>query len=233
MARLPRLVVPGQLHLLVQRGHNRQPVFDTDADYRAYIDAMRECALTHKVGLHAYALVPNAVHLLVTPADADGMSRMMQALGRRYAGWYNRSHGRSGALWDGRFRAGLIEASSHLLQATVLVESQPQRAGAVPDAALWGWSSLPHHLGRRNDAAVADHPLFWSLGNTPFDREMAYRRLFEQGLSAAEARQLEETADKGWALGSAAFLSMLAGQLERPIQPRPRGRPRKIDSVPD
>ena len=233
MARLPRLVVPGQLHLVVQRGHNRQPVFDTDADYRSYIDALRECALTHKVAVHAYALVPNAVHLLVTPVESEGLSRMMQALGRRYAGWYNRSHGRSGALWDGRFRAGLVEASLHLLQATLLVESQPQRVGVVADASRWGWSSLAHHLGHRNDPAVADHPLFWALGNTPFDREMAYRRLFEQGLGAAQARQLEEVAVKGWALGSTAFLSMVAVRVERPVRPRPRGRPRKKESVPN
>ena len=92
---------------------------------------------------------------------------------------------------------------------------------------------MAHHLGHRNDPAVADHPLFWALGNTPFDREMAYRRLFEQGLGAAQARQLEEVAVKGWALGSTAFLSMVAVRVERPVRPRPRGRPRKKESVPN
>ena len=233
MARLPRLAVPGQPHLIVQRGHNRQAVFDGDSDFRTYLDALRECALTQRVALHAYVVLPGAVYLLATPADAPGLSRMMQSLGRRYAAWYNRTRGRSGALWDGRFRAGVVEAPSHLLQATVLIESLPQRVGLVADPAQWGWSSLAHHLGRRNDPLVADHSLFWALGNTPFDREIAYRRLFEQGLGTAVVRQLEEAADKGWALGSPAFLSGLTGVVDRPVQPRARGRPRKIKPVPN
>ncbi|MCM5678583.1 transposase [Schlegelella sp. S2-27] len=233
MARLPRLTVPGHPHLIVQRGHNRQTVFETEADYRTFLDTLREYAVTYGLSVHAYALLPAEVLLLATPLDNQALSRTMQSLGRRYVAWYNRRHGRTGALWEGRFRAGLIEARSAWLACTVFVEAAPQRRGHAAHAEHWHWSSFPHHSGRRVDPVVVEHALWWELGNTPFDREAAYRQRFEQGLSAAETQRIEDAATRGWALGSGAFLAGLSRQIARPLTPRPRGRPRKTkESVP-
>ena len=234
MARLPRLTIPGHPHLIIQRGHNRQTVFETEVDYRTYLDTLREYAVTYGLSVHAYALLPAEVHLLATPVDGQALSRTMQSLGRRYVAWYNRLRGRTGALWEGRFRAGVIEAGSSLLACTVFVEGLAQRRGLAAAAEDWHWSSFAHHQGRRVDPVVAEHALWWELGNTPFDREVVYRRHFEQGLGDAELQRIEDAATKGWALGSPAFLGGLSAQIDRPLAPRARGRPRKErESVPN
>lgn len=232
MARLPRLAVPGHPHLVALRGHNRQVVFQNDTDYQVFLDTLRNYAVTAGLAVHAYVLLPAEVRLLATPADAGALSRTMQSLGRRYVAWYNRQHGRSGALWEARFRAGVVEADPYVLRCTVLLESLPLRHGLVLPGQDWPWSSLGHHLGHRRDPLVSEHGCWWALGNTPFDREVAYRRLFEQGLGEREVQHIEQTALQGWALGSPAFLAALAPVAARPLQPRPRGRPRKHNPVP-
>ncbi|MCW7539053.1 transposase [Aquabacterium sp. A7-Y] len=232
MARLPRLVLPGLPHHLVQQGHHRQTVFETDEDYRTYLAALREAALTCRVAVHAYALLPDGVQLLATPADASGLSRMMQTVGRRYVGWHNRVRGRSGTLWEGRFRASVLDPQEFLLPVMVYVDTASQRAEAGVDPAAWVWSSYGHHVGQRSDAFLAAHALYWTLGNTPFDREARYRGLVEHGLSQQQVRQIEDASWKGWALGSGAFIERIGQLVDRPLAPRPRGRPKKIHSVP-
>jgi putative transposase len=229
MARLPRLVLPGQPHHIIQRGNNRQAIVVDDKDRQHFLAMLRECALTHQVAIHAYVLMDNHVHLLATPQQVEGLSRMMQSLGRRYVGWFNHRHGRSGTLWEGRFRAAVIEGERHLLACARYIELNPLRAGMLMDAASFAWSSCAHHLGRRRDPLVTEHPMYWALGNTPFEREAAYRELLEQGLSDEEVEALTASALKGWPLGSAGFLQGLATQVDRPMRPRSRGRPRKRD----
>jgi putative transposase len=235
MARLPRLVVAGQAHHIIQRGNNRQAIVLDDLDRQQFLATLRECALTHQVAVHAYVLMDNHVHLLATPQQADGLSRMMQALGRRYVGWFNHRHGRSGTLWEGRFRAAVIDSEHHLLACVRYIELNPVRAGLQVDAAGYPWSSCAHHLGRRRDPLVIEHSMYWALGNTPFEREVAYAELLAQGLGSDEVASLTDSALKGWPLGSASFLQGLATQSDRPLAPRSRGRPRKSknDSVPN
>ncbi|MBN8491282.1 MAG: transposase [Burkholderiales bacterium] len=216
MARLSRLVVPGQAHHLVQRGHNGQPVFLDEQDRRLYLEALRDALRSQGVVLHAYALQDQQVQLLLRPPSEAALSRMMQALGRRYVAGFNRRHGRSGTLWDGRFRAGVVQGGTPLLQCLRLIDG-------LPGADRWG--SAPHRLGRQRDPLVTDPTEFWQLGNTPFEREAAYGALLAQGLSAAEAARLEHAAANGWAHGDAAFQAQMAEAAGRPVRPRPRGRP--------
>ncbi|OWQ83561.1 transposase [Roseateles aquatilis] len=226
MARLPRLALAGHLHHLIHRGHNLQPIAVDDEDRKALLAALQECAATHKVAIHAYALLPNHLHLLATPAADNGLSRMMQALGRRYVGAFNQRHGRVGTLWEGRFRAAPLEADPYLLLVMRSIELNPQRAGLVAEPGDYAWSSAAHHLGRRRDPLISDPPGFWALGNTPFERELAWRRWLEEGEPEAERLKLIDSALKGWPLGSARFLHTLAELSDRPLTPRPRGRPR-------
>jgi putative transposase len=233
MARLARLSIPGEVHLIVQRGHNRQPVFVDDADRHLFLTALREAAGEHGLQVHAYALLDEQVQLLATPTAADSLSRAMQAVGRRYVAAFNRRHGRTGTLWEGRFRAAVIESERYLLASMVLLESAAVAAGLAATAAGWPWSSAAHHLGGRRDPLVTDHPRYWALGNTPFDREASYQRLLEAGLSATDADALMQASLRSWALGSPAFLAKLAELTERPLVVRRRGRPRKkIDMSP-
>ena len=228
MARLPRLVVPGQVHHLIQRGNNRQPVFLDDEDRRAYLAVLGEVAAANGVALHAYALLDNEVHLLGTPRTAEGLSRMMQSLGRRFVAMFNRRHERSGTLWEGRFRAGVIDGQTYLLKGMVYIETLAARRGLATGPLDGEWSSLAHHLGQRIDPLVSDHSLAWALGNTPFDRQSAYRRHVEQGLAQADVSRIEDAAAKGWGLGPDDFLLRMGEQAGRPVSPRPRGRPRKL-----
>jgi putative transposase len=227
MARLPRLSAAGHTHLVVQRGHNRQPVAVDDIDRRNYLDALRESAASQAVAVHAYALLDSDVLLLVTPAHAQALGRMMQALGRRYVSAFNRRHGRTGTLWEGRFRNTIIESERFFLACLRHVELAPVRHALAFDAADYGWSSARHHLGHRRDPLVTDHPLYWTLGNTPFERELAYRHWLEQGEPLSEAAAIADAAAKGLALGSEPFKVELTQATGRPPSPRPRGRPRQ------
>lgn len=230
MARLPRLVVPGHLHLVLQRAPAGSLVFRQDEDFASYRRALAAAATAHGVALHAYAITPAQVLLLATPSSATGPSRMLQAVGRRFGADYNRRHGRTGALWDGRFRATVVDPA-HLMDATRYVETAPVRAGAAAEPGEYAWSSAAHHLGARVDPEITEHPRHWLLGNTPFEREAAYRRLLEQPLPAALLARLDEAAAKGWAVGEAGFVKRLATQAPRRVAPLPRGRPKGIDKT--
>ena len=228
MARLPRLVVPGQAHLLLQRGHNAQPVFIDDEDRCSYLAALQDALHGQALQLHAYALRDDAVWLLLRPPSEAALSRMVQALGRRYVAAFNRRHGRSGTIWEGRFRAGVVQPGLPTLQALLLVDAWPSRHGLAPAPQASRWSSAPHRLGVCRDPLLSDPPEYWRLGNTPFEREAAYAALLAQGLDEAVARRLEHAAANGWALGSPQFLADIAQQLGRPVRPRARGRPPRL-----
>jgi putative transposase len=225
MARASRLALAGELHYLLQRGHNRQSVFADDRDRESYLTMLRDAVQQYGVAIHAYALLDAEVHLLATPRQAESLSRLMQSLGRRYVAAFNRRHGRSGTLWEGRFRAGLVDAVSLGLEAMLHVELQPVRAGLAGAAGEWPWSSAAHHLGRRRDALVTEHSSYWSLGNTPFERESAHAYKLGNGLPAALALRFDRAVMQGRAAGSAAFGAHVEERTGLPQQPRSRGRP--------
>ncbi len=226
MARLPRLALAGHPHHVIQRGLNREPIVRDDVDRARLLAEIQESAALHKVAIHAYVLMDNHFHLLATPETGEGLSLMMQSVGRRYVAAFNKRHQRSGTLWDGRFRAAPLEADAHLLACMRFIELNPQRSGyLLAGPQDYPWSSAAHHLGRRRDPLVLDHALYWSLGNTPFEREAAWRAWLEQGVSMDEGRRIMDSAHKGWPLGGAGFLRSLSDAQPRRIAPRPRGRP--------
>jgi putative transposase len=226
MARLPRLVVAGQLHLVMLRAHGSQPVFRAEEDFVAYRHALVQAAAEHRIALHAYAFTPSQVLLLVTPATAEGPSRMLQAVGRRFGADYNRRYQRSGALWDGRFRATVLEPAL-LTDASRWVEWAPVRAGLAATPAEHPWSSASHHVGLRVDPDITEHPHHWRLGNTPFEREAVYRGLLEHPLPLVQETRFENAVGRGWALGDATFVRTIGEQAPRRVAPLARGRPRK------
>lgn len=232
MARLPRLVLPGWPHHVIQRGNNRQAIVRGDADRRAWRDILADVLEHYAVTLQAYVLMDNHFHLLVTPPSAEALSRMMQALGRRYVGAHNAVYARSGTLWEGRFKCSPVETDRYFLACMRYIELNPVRAGLVGHPQEWAWSSAAHHLGMRHDRLVSEHPSYWALGNTPFERERRYRDLLESGISERDAARITEAALKGWALASPEFLQAQALATERPLAPRMRGRPRKVDAAP-
>lgn len=229
MARLPRLGMAGWPHLLVQRVHDGQALARDDQDRQAIVDTLKDACREQGLAVHAYCIAPDHLHLLATPTTDQCLSLVMQALGRRYVAAYNRRHGRQGGLWAGRYRATVLDPARYLLDAMVFVETHAWRAGQCAQVQDDPWSSVRHHLGLHTDPLVTDHALFWGLGNTPFEREAAWRRRLEAGLGASQVRTMADAVHKGWALmpeGEAGRLEATAG---RRLTPRPRGRPRKTD----
>ena len=218
MARLPRLVLPGEPHLVVQRALPQRPAFADDIDRRAYIDALREALLAESVTLHAYALAPDEVRLVLSPAESGALARLVQHLGRRYVAHHHRRHGGSGPLWDGRYRCAPLDATACL-----------DALRWVDGLAAEGFSSEPRHSGSAamhpGDPPLHEPPAYWALGNTPFEREASYRRLLAEGLPAARLGQFLAALKGGWAVGAPAFRSRAEQAGGRPASPRPRGRP--------
>jgi REP-associated tyrosine transposase len=227
MARLPRLVVPHHPHHIIQSGIDGLTVFKEADDYAACLKCLREAARQFKVAVHAYVLLPSQLQILATPSDQTGLAKMMQWLGRHYVPYFNGKYRRTGALWQGRFRATLIEAEQYFLLCSQYIEASPVRAGLVSSPADYPWSSHLHHIGLKPDALITDHRVYWGLGNTPFDREIAYKTLSDQGLTSATLNALDASIHKGWPLGSEAFKQLLAKQVARPVAPGKRGRPPK------
>jgi putative transposase len=177
--------------------------------------------------VHAYALSTDHLHLLATPQTENALSLVMQALGRRYVSAYNRRHGRQGGLWVGRYRCAVLDPAQYLLDAMVFVEQHGVRAGRVTDPGDDEAASAAHHLGLRTDPLITDHVVFWTLGNTPFEREAAWRQRLAQGLTAARLQELVQAMRTGWALMSAEQAGKLEQAIGRRLMRRSRGRPRK------
>jgi putative transposase len=186
----------------------------------------------HGVALHAYVLSPTQIRLLATPKDAEGIGRAMQAIGRRYVLHLNGKTGRTGALWQRRFRSTLIDAHTFLIPTMRLIEQQPVREGLAPSPDRWRWSSHGHHAGREQAAFISDHAAYWALSDTPFERQAIYRGLVEVPIEPAFAARIDASVERGWILGDAAFVAAIDGQLNRRGTPLPRGRPRKLDMSP-
>lgn len=231
MARLPRLCVPGQLHHVFQRGANRQPVFLEAADNELMLTLLSEYAAREKVALHAYVLMPDHLHLLLTPGTQTGLPRLMQAIGRRYVQAFNRRHCRSGTLWDSRYKTTVLQAERYLLPCMAYIDLNPVRAGLSARPGDYRWSSHAHYIGLRHERQLTPHALVWQLGNTPFAREAAYAERVQQGLAADEQQHLTDAALKGWALGDPEFLAGLQERTLRRLSRGKAGRPPKSSSA--
>ena len=225
MARLPRLVLPDLAHLVALYCHRGQAAFVDDADRQAFLAALRDSAREHRVAVEAYVLADEHVHLLLRPAEPAGLSAALQGLGRRYVAQFNRRHVRRGSLWAGRFRAAVLQPGPWVLRAMCFIDQHAARQAASGGAPSQAWSSAAHHLGSQRDALLSEGPDWWALGNTPFEREAAFRKLMDAGLPDAVLRDLIYAAHKGWPMGSADWLAQLAEQSARPVAPRARGRP--------
>ena len=226
MARLPRLTLPGYAHHVIQRGNNRQIIFVDDDDFEMLHGLWVENAQKWEVAVHGYVLMDNHFHLLATPSTETGLPQMMQAVGRRYVQYFNRRHGRSGTLWEGRYRSTVLQPDRYLLACMVYMDLNPVRAERVLHASDYRWSSHAHWLGLRHDRLLTPHAQFWNLGNTPFAREAAYAELVDAGLGSQEVAALTASALSGWALGDSHFIQQLQIHTERRVVKGRAGRPR-------
>lgn len=228
MARQPRLSLAGYPHHIIQRGNNRQVIFMDVADRQFCLELLEVHSKQFGVAIHSYVLMDNHVHLLATPGVADALPGMMQAVGRRYVRYFNDRHGRTGTLWDGRYKSTLVQSESYLLTCMAYLDLNPVRAGLVVQPSDYAWSSHGHYIGQRQDKLITPHPLVWELGNTPFAREAAYAALVQGGLVHREQTAITDSVLYGWALGDSEFVANLQKKTPRRLVKGQAGRPKSV-----
>ena len=229
MARLPRFVIPGQPQHVIVRGNNRSEIFCADADYQFYLEKLQLACDKHDCKIHAYVLMTNHVHLLITPQEEDGLSKAIQMLGRYYVQYYNYTYQRTGTLWEGRYKATLIDSEAYLLTCMRYIELNPVRADMVSHPSEYPWSSYHFNaLGRANEL-VSPHLEYLGLDKTDETRQAAYRQLFKHHIAESSIAEIREATNKAWVLGNDRFKQRIQKQLERRVEPSVRGGDRKSE----
>jgi putative transposase len=227
MPRQPRFVVPGVTNHVVQRGNNRQACFRRDNDYLLYLLHLRELARKHGCELHAYCLMTNHVHLLLTPSTTQACPSLMRDLGQRYVQYFNRRYARTGTLWEGRYQSFVAESARYVLACYRYIELNPVEARMVAKPADYQWSSYAANTGMRADTLVSPHPEYLALGNAANARHVSYARLVEDGIEQSLVEEIRRAESTGYPLASDAFKAHLAAQLGRKTEPGRPGRPEK------
>ena len=227
MPRRPRVHLDHVPLHIVQRGHNRDACFFNDDDYRIYLHWLGEALRDTGCQLHAWVLMTNHVHLLLTPERADAVPKLLISLGRRYVQYINRTYGRTGTLWDSRYKSSLIDAEAYLLSCMRYIELNPVRAGMVTDPAHYRWSSYRHNGLGQGDALLTPHPLYRTLAKDDDERRAAYRALFRPQLDEEAIDDIRLALNQSQPLGGSRFHARIAELTGEPREARPRGRPRK------
>ena len=229
MARLPRFVLVGHPQHIIIRGNNREPVFTADEDYRFFLDKLNDAAKKHQCDIHAYVLMTNHIHLLATPNKADGISKMMQMLGRYYVQYYNYNYQRTGTLWEGRYKASLIDSDAYALLCYRYIELNPMRADMVQHPSEYPWSSYRANALGQYNACITPHIMYDALGQDAATRQLQYCNLFTAQIDEMSLAQMREATNKAWVLGSAHFKEKIANQLNRRSDMLAKGGDRKSD----
>lgn len=225
MPRHARFRVEGLPLHVIQRGNNRGPCFFAAEDRLSYLSLLQELAEAHGCGIHAYVLMTNHVHLLMTPERAEGASQLMKNLGQRYVQLVNRKHARTGSLWEGRFRSSIVDSERYLLTCHRYIECNPVRAGITPHPADYRWSSFRANALGVPSKILTGHPIYLALGADDESRRAAYADLFKQALSESELEEIRRSANGGFALGSDHFIDQLAERLGvSPTRSKKRGQ---------
>ena len=215
MARSPRLVVPGQPLHVIQRGNNRSVTFQSVEDYHRYKREL--CVASERAGcaIHAYVLMSNHVHLLVTPNSRDALGSMMQAVGRRYVRYFNDRYERTGTLWEGRFRSALIDSNLYFLTCSRYIELNPVRARITKRPDEYRWSSFRHNAMGAVDPLVTPHPLYIDLASAAHERRASYRALFRDGLEERIIAEIRRATNSCRVLGTTKFRGDVGRALGR------------------
>lgn len=225
MPRRARIHLDGVPLHIVQRGHNRQPCFFAEEDYHSYLRWLNEALRETDGALHAYVLMTNHVHLLVTPGKAAEVPKLLISLGRRYVQHINRTYRRTGTLWDSRYKSSLVQAESYLLTCQRYIELNPVRAAIVGDPAHYRWTSFRANALGQSDALLTAHSLYLALGRTAPERQAAYRALFRTCLEQAAIDELRLALNQNRVIGNVAFQARMARLTGMTCEARPRGRP--------
>lgn len=227
MPRKPRFIIPDQPQHVVIRGVNREPIFYHNCDYEYYLDRLGVAIERHGCTLHAFVLMTNHVHLLMTPETESSLGKTVQVLGRYYVQYFNHTYQRTGTLWEGRFKSALIDSERFLLTCYRYVELNPVRANIVAHPTEYPWSSYRCNANGDSSPLITPHPLYRSLGKNREARARAYRDLFSTRLSKQRLDEIRDATNQEWVLGSDYFKARIEAKLKRRAAPLPRGGDRR------
>jgi putative transposase len=205
MARQSRFVLPGYPQHVIQRGNNRSAIFASAADYEFYLEKLLEGCNKHGCDVHAYVLMTNHVHLLLTPHTEGSIAKLMQFIGRYYVQYFNERYRRTGTLWEGRYKSTLLDTEQYLMTCYRYIEANPERAGMVESPADYPWSSYRANTLGESSRLVVPHSLYRCLGATPKERQAAYRALFPEGIDDRTLDAIRDATNKAWVLGDDRF----------------------------
>lgn len=231
MPRKPRFFLPDVPCHVVQRGRNKDPIFFESSDYRAYLEWLEEGLERYECELHAYVLMTNHVHLLITPKNKQGISLTMQHMGRHYVPYINYTYGMSGSLWEGRFKSSLIDSEIYLLTCMRYIELNPVRANMVKSPGEYKWSSYKGNANAAEDPLLTPHLEFLNLGRSKAQREHAYRELFRHHIDDEDLHNIQACWQSGTPLGNDRFREKIERKLKTKIGQISQGRPRKSTEV--
>jgi putative transposase len=232
MPRQPRLTFPGVAVHIIQRGNNRAACFRDDSDYLTYLAQLRDLAGRAGCAVHAYCLMTNHVHLLVTPRSDTSCTELMRDLGQRYVQYFNRRYTRTGTLWEGRFRSCLAESSRYVLACYRYIELNPVRAGMVSHPAEYLWSSCAANSGRRHDSLLVSHEEFLAIATELEARQSAYRALLQQDLEPSVLAAIRDSTNGGYPLVSDLFAKSTIVPLGHKLKrSRPGPAPKRVDET--
>jgi len=227
MPRRSRLNLTAVPQHLIQRGNNRQATFFAEEDYRCYLTWLTDAAKKYDCRIYTYVLMTNHVHLLASTARPYGLSLMMQYVGRYFVRYINRVYRCSGTLWEGRFKASLVDTETYFLRCCRYIECNPVRAQMVLGPGEYPWSSYRNHAFGVSDKLLAVHEQYERLDNSAEARQQAYRDLFSTELDARELAEIRDAANRGWPLGGDRFKDEIERALQCAVRPPKRGRPPK------
>jgi putative transposase len=213
MARHPRLIFPGVALHIIQRGNNRNACFIAESDYLTYLAYLRHLSAKYQCEVHAYCLMTNHVHMLLTPSESQACAPLMRDLGRCYVRYFNRRHERSGTLWEGRFRSCIVESAEYVIACYRYIELNPVRAGMVSHPSAYPWSSHAANSGMGVDPMVKPHCEFLALACNTVSPHVAYRGLFDQPFEERLLHSIREATNGGYPLASESFKSQMIAPL--------------------
>jgi putative transposase len=225
MPRQSRLILPGTGLHIVQRGNNRSPCFAEDSDYLCYLTYLRQLSARHGCVVHAYCLMTNHVHLLLTPEHPDACTNLMRDLGQCYVRYFNKRHRRTGTLWEGRYRSSVVESARYVLACYRYIELNPVRAGMVSHPRMYVWSSHAANSGLATDVLATPHPEYLALQSDTHRRHAAYAGLFQEVLDDSLVSEIRDATHGSLPLGSDSFKAALSANGRRVERGRPGPRP--------
>jgi putative transposase len=229
MPRLPRLNLPGIPQHVIQRGNNKQVSFFSDKDYAVYLDKLKLYSEKYSVAVHSYVLMTNHVHLLMTPDTEQGVSQLMQSLGRYYVRYVNQTYGRTGTLWEGRYKSTLVDSDNYFLTVSRYIELNPVRAGMVAHPAEYPWSSYQYNALGIPIELITPHFLYQGLAKTEKTRHKRYTALFDKMIPDYTLEEIRSSINRAWVLGDEHFKRQIEKQTGRRVSPLTRGGDRKSD----